>query len=194
MSDIAEEMEMLVELRGGSRSAFTYFYEKYRPFLYSNIYKWVKSHEVSQEIFHDTIVIVWNKKDEIDLDKSFKSYLYRIAQNLVWDYFKKIASDRNKIEAFKLNYATYIDHSTEQIIDYNDTKSYLNQILSKIPNKCREVYVLCKIEGMSHHEVSKLLNISMSTVNNHVVRASKIIKDHWKSDHYLFILFFSLFS
>jgi RNA polymerase sigma-70 factor (ECF subfamily) len=53
------------------------------------------------------------------------------------------------------------------------------------------VYVLCKLEGRSYQEVAKLLNISIATVNNHIVKATGIIKSNWKSDvFYLFIFFF----
>jgi RNA polymerase sigma-70 factor (ECF subfamily) len=110
------------------------------------------------------------------------------------DYFKKIAADRRRLEGFKQNYANNTDLSTENTINYNDTQTYLNQILSKIPKKCREVYVLCKIEGYSHDEASKLLNISAATVNNHIVKASKIVKEHWSSGFYIYILFFLFFQ
>lgn len=194
MVEQIDPKERLIDLRNGSKSAFTSFYEHYRPLLYASIYKWVKSHEVSQEIFHDVFVIVWNRREQIDLDKSFKAYLYKIAQNQVLDYFRKLASDRKKRELFKLNYAIHVDMSTEQTIAYNDTRSYLNEILTKIPEKCRAVYVLCKIEGRSHDEVAKLLNISVATVNNHMVKASKIIKSNWKSGVYSFTVFILLFS
>lgn len=187
-------MERLIKLQQGCKSTFTYYYEYYRPFLYACIYKWVKSHEVAQEIFHDVFVSVWNRRELIDPEKSFKAFLYKIAQNQVLDYFRKLASDKRKLETFKKYYLKDLDLSTENVIAYNDTKSYLYQILNTIPEKCREVYVLCKIEGKSHDEVSKMLNISVATVNNHIVKATRIIKSSWKSGVYEFILFFLLFS
>jgi RNA polymerase sigma-70 factor (ECF subfamily) len=194
MEESVNQRNKLKDLQKGCKSAFSFFYESHRSFLYANIYKWVRCHEISQEIFHDVFMVIWDRREQIDLDKSFKSYLFKIAQNQVMDYFKKIAADRRRLEGFKQNYANNTDLSTENTINYNDTQTYLNQILSKIPKKCREVYVLCKIEGYSHDEASKLLNISAATVNNHIVKASKIVKEHWSSGFYIYILFFLFFQ
>jgi RNA polymerase sigma-70 factor (ECF subfamily) len=189
--NIDEEKERLLELVQGNRKAFELFYGFYRPQLYGYVFKMVRSHEVSQEIFQDIFIRVWRQRKYIDLNQSFRSYLYTIAQNLVYDYFKKVASDRNKIEAFKLHYAKSSANNIAENIGFKEARDHLEEILAMIPEKCRQGYVLCKLEGRSYQEVAKLLNISIATVNNHIVKATGIIKSNWKSDvFYLFIFFF----
>lgn len=192
--NIAKEKERLLALIQGDKKAFELFYGFYRPQLYGYVFKLVRSHEVSQEIFQDIFIRLWKQREHIDPEQSVRSYLYTIAQNLVYDYYKKLASDRNKLETFKLYYATASENNIEEMLGFKEVRDHLDTILAMIPEKCRQVYVLCKLEGRSYQEVAKLLNISMATVNNHIVKASGIIKSNWKSDVLYLFLFFFIFQ
>ena len=189
-----EEKIKMVALAQGCRQAFESLYYFYRPQLYQWIYKLVRSHETSQELFQDVFVKIWNYREQLTGIESFKNYLYTITQNLVYDYYRKVAADRNKIESFKRNYVTLYCNDVEQQINFKETVAHFEDVLSLVPQKSRQVYVLCKLEGKSYKEVSKLLNISMSTVNNHIVKATNIIKNNWNSDVFGLMLFFLLFQ
>ena len=169
----------LLQLAEGNQKVFEKIYYAYRTQLFGKILRQVKSTEIAQDILQDVFVKVWQNRAQIDASKNFKSYLYTIVQSAVYDYFRKIASDQAKSEQFvilsKGVYATDIEDS----VSYKEMEQHLNEILEIIPDRCREVYVLCKLEGRSYDEVSKLLNISTATVNNHIVKATSIIKSHW---------------
>lgn len=192
--NVAEEKERLIALIQGDKKAFELFYGFYRPQLYGYVFKLVRSHEVSQEIFQDIFIRLWKQREQIDPQQSVRSYLYTIAQNLVYDYYKKVASDRNKLETFKLYYTSTSENNIEELLAFKEVRDHLDTILAIIPEKCRQVYVLCKLEGRSYQEVANMLNISISTVNNHIVKASGIIKNNWKSDVLYLFLFFFIFQ
>ncbi|MEJ5144483.1 MULTISPECIES: RNA polymerase sigma factor [unclassified Sphingobacterium] len=189
-----EERKRVKELIEGNTEAFEDLYHRYRPLIYTAIFKLIKSHELSQEIFQDVFVRIWNQRDRLDPDKSFKSYLYMIAQNLVYDHLRQLTANRKKLDTFKTYYLKTSGNDTENALDLKETQAYLDKILEQVPEKCRQVYILCKLEGRSYEDVSKLLNISIATVNSHIVKASRIIKKNWKSDYYTLILFFYIFK
>ncbi|WP_051959964.1 RNA polymerase sigma factor [Sphingobacterium sp. ML3W] len=189
-----EERIKVKELITGSKSAFESLYHYYRPLIYTAIFKMIKSHELSQEIFQDVFVRIWGQRENLDPDKSFKAYIYMIAKNLIYDHFRQISADRIKLDTFKSFYLKTSSNDIETALDLKETQAYLDQILEMVPEKCRHVYVLCKLEGRSYEEVSKMLNISIATVNNHIVKATRIIKNNWKSEIYLLFLFFHIFK
>ncbi|WP_400261157.1 RNA polymerase sigma factor [Sphingobacterium sp. SG20118] len=189
-----EERIKVNELITGSKSAFEFLYHYYRPLIYTAIFKMIKSHELSQEIFQDVFVRIWGQRENLHPDKSFKAYIYMIAKNLIYDHFRQISADRVKLDTFKSFYLKTSSNDIETALDLKETQAYLDQILEMVPEKCRHVYVLCKLEGRSYEEVSKMLNISIATVNNHIVKATRIIKNNWKSDVYLLFLFFHIFK
>lgn len=194
MNNQKEEIFVLEQLKSDCNNAFEKLYYFYRPKLSRFIFNWVKSEEVCEEILQEVFIQVWQYRFHLDLEKSFKSYIYKIAKNLIIDYFKSLSKNNIKLQEFKNHYFKQSENTIYQSIDYKETNRHLHEVLNKIPVKCREVYVLCKLEGYSYEEVSKLLNISIATVNNHIVKASKIIKSVWFSGVYVFLLFFFIFK
>lgn len=190
MYNTEEELIILKELKGGCKIAFEKIYIFYQPMLYKFVLNWVKSEEITHEILQELFTQLWVSKYNIDIQKSFKSYIYKIAKNLIIDYFKSLSHNSAKMENFKKFYFEYAANSVDQFINYKEANRQILEVLKKVPIKCREVYILCKLEGYSYEEVSKLLNISIPTINNHIVKANKIIKSNWISVICVFYYFF----
>ncbi|MDR2271087.1 MAG: sigma-70 family RNA polymerase sigma factor [Sphingobacterium sp.] len=179
---------LLLQLAKGNQKAFETLYYAYRTQIFGRILKQVRSVEFAQDIVQDVFVKVWQNRAQIDVSKNFKSYLYTIAQSTVYDYFRKIASDQAKSEQLMILSKGICANDIEEEVSYKEMEKYLNDILDIIPERCREVYVLCKLEGRSYDEVSKLLNISTATINNHIVKATSIIKSHWNWNYCCFLM------
>jgi len=184
-----EDGLLLAQLRGGSEKALGTLYKRHRERLYTSVRHLIKSHELAEEILQDVFVKVWLHREAIDLSKSFSAYLNTIARNAVYDCFRKIASDRAKVEQLALTMADHEPEAVESLIAWKEVQSHLDDILALLPEKCREVYVLCKIEGRSHEEVAKMLNLSKSTVSNHITKASRIVRANWNPEYLPFLLF-----
>jgi len=55
----------------------------------------------------------------------------------------------------------------------------LQRAIECLPTQRQQVYILCKLQGKSHEEVSNLLGISTSTINNQIVKANKSVKEYF---------------
>ncbi|KKO91972.1 hypothetical protein AAW12_07400 [Sphingobacterium sp. Ag1] len=186
--NLEDNMILLLQLAEGNQKAFETFYYNHRAQLFGRILKQVRSVEFAQDIVQDVFVKVWQNRAQIDVSKNFKSYLYSIAQRTVYDYFRKIASDEVKCEQLMILSKGKRANDIDESLSYREMEKYLNDILDFVPERCREVYVLCKLEGRSYDEVSKLLNISTATINNHIVKATGIIKSHWNWNCYFLLM------
>ena len=180
---------LLVKLRDGSEKAFDYFYQKYSLQIYRKIYKMTRVPEMSEELLQDVFVRIWDKRHLIDPDKPFKSYLYQIAQNIIYDFYRKVAREerlKNEIKAI----FEEAENFTEDGINLKDTKQILSHAIENLPPQQKLVFTLCKIEGKTYDEVSTTLGISNSTINGHIVKATKSIKNFmFKYEDVAFILF-----
>ena len=74
--------------------------------------------------------------------------------------------------------ATEIDLSTENAIQFRETKKLLDAAIEKLPPQQKLVYNLCNIEGLKQKDVANQLNISPSTVKTHLRDAVKAIKNY----------------
>ncbi len=173
----SEESELLKLLNLGNHAAFEELYHRYSARISGAIFKIIKSEELTGEILQELFVKIWDKREHIEEGKSFKSYLFRIAQNLVMDHFRKVAIDNRYREHAIRNYTQVYEYTDEQEADAQ-TKAELDKLLDCLPPKCKAVYILAKVDGCSHKEIADRLKISMPTVNNHLTKAHRLLKKH----------------
>lgn len=178
-SEELEERTKLVALRAGDQLAFDYFYRKYRVQLYANILKLTKSPDLASELLQEVFVKIWQKRELVDVTKSFRAYIYTVAHNAVYDFFRRAARQQKLQEQLLRAYETARTYNpVEEEMDYRESLQLLEEGIAQLPPKCRHVYQLCKLEGKSYDEVAHALGISTATVNNHIVKATRILKRH----------------
>ncbi|MEE1946434.1 RNA polymerase sigma-70 factor [Pedobacter sp. KR3-3] len=172
-----DEGVLLRSLRDGNELAFDQLYRLYSYQIYTNILRMVKDPDVAQELLQDVFLKVWERRSFIDPQKSFKAYLYQIARSRVFDFFRheKIA---RKVESYLSGIHTELHTDLEDQLQYKETRERYDHAVSMLPEQRQKIYILCKIEGKSYSEVSNLLRISSSTIQDHMVKANKFIRAH----------------
>jgi RNA polymerase sigma-70 factor (family 1) len=173
------EKELLLKLRNGEEQAFDKLYQIYSLRIYRKLLKMVKVDVLADELTQDVFVKVWTKRQQIDPDQSFRSYLFSIAQNLVHDTYRKISRDDLLTAQVKLISTEFYTH-TEEAIYYKQTEELIQKAIDLLPPQQKRVFQACKIEGRSYDDVARELNISNSTVNNHIVKATKTVAEYLK--------------
>jgi RNA polymerase sigma-70 factor (family 1) len=168
-------LEMLIDFKEGKEFAFDFFYQKYKIKLYSNILRLVKSPEIASDILQEVFIAAWTNREKVNTDLPLENLLYRIARNKVYDFFRKAARDRNLEESLLVNSA-FLYLNDKDADHQSDRFLLIKKEIENLPPKCKEVFKLIKLEGMSYNEVSELLGISSATVNNHIVKATTILK------------------
>lgn len=169
------EKELVLLLKDGDKSAFGQLYHNYRVRLYHNIFKMIKSDEDAEELLQELFVKIWVKRQNLDPERPFKAYLFKISENLVYDFFRKAALNR-KLENHLAIAASGDSNNIERYIYFKESNMLVNQAIENLPPRRKEIYKLCKIEGKSYEEVSRSQGISISTVNEHIVKATKAVR------------------
>jgi RNA polymerase sigma-70 factor (ECF subfamily) len=154
------------------------FKEYFKP-LTAFAYKFVKDVDEAKSIVHDVFAKVWEKREDIDLSKSVKSYLYSSVNNRSLNYVR----DHNK-------FIKNADMSDLQIAtDENDSFDFLSEeeirrkvedTLNAISPKVKEVFLLSRNDGLKYQEIADKLNISIKTVETHMSTALKELRKNLK--------------
>lgn len=168
--------------------AFDMLYNRYKTQLATNLFKLLKSWDQVEELLQELFVRVWENRERIDPEKSFKAYLYRIGGNLVNDYFRKLAKDRNLAQKIweSMSLTDYPESLRKQILEDQE----LMKTIEKLPPQRQLVFKLCKLEGKSYAEVSQLLHISEAAVNDHITKANRFILQNYNRSVSLLTLIF----
>lgn len=166
---------LLARLSKGDKLAFDQLYEKYSHPLYLNLLKLTKSEQVAEELLQDIFIRIWNKRDTLDIHTGFGNYVFKISQNLVYDFFKKAKQDKQLRTQITSVAAEEYTHIEENLLS-KENRTLLHRAIVTLPPARQQVFKLCKLEGKSYEEVAAILGISVSTVNDHIVKATRHIR------------------
>jgi len=182
MSTPIQEKELLMALHQSNQLAFEKIYHIYSPRLYGKLIKLVKSEAHAQEILQEVFLKIWEYRKSIDPEKSFRSLLFKIAENKAYDFFRKASRDKNieseLISAYTNNYT-----DIEELKGGDENLGLLEKAIESLPPQRQQVFRLCKLEGKSYREVSELLGISVSTISDHIVKGTKTIRQYFESNN-----------
>jgi len=177
---IDNEKELLVCLRAGEEVAFDQLYQRYANRIYGKLLRLTRSAEVAEELLQDVFMKVWERRESLNPALSFRSYLFRIAEHLISDYYRLAAKDRRMYD-YLLRAGMSHEHPFDEDAEsqlYQQNWERLQEAVGQLPLKCREVYTLCKIEGKSYREVASQLDMSTATISNHMTKANKLIRSY----------------
>lgn len=146
---------------------------------------------IAEELLQDVFLKVWERRAMLDEQKSFQGLIYKIAERIIYDHYRKLARDI-KMQAHLLEYMAEQYTPADEYILNKERANLLDSALSKLPNQRKIIFTLCKIEEKSYAEVAEILKISTSTVSNQLVKATKSIKSYvfFHSSEFLFLFIF----
>lgn len=188
------EKELVILLTKDSEAAFEKLYNLYSGRLFGYLFKFVKSENFAREILQNSFVKIWNSRHHIDPEQSFSAYLFRIAENLIYDFFRKAARDK-KLQKELIGISAVQYNYVEDALCSKENARLLQHVIDALPPKRRQVFQLIKIEERSYEEVSGLLNISTSTISDHIVKATKFVREKLERHHInaiIILMFFQL--
>jgi RNA polymerase sigma-70 factor (family 1) len=167
---------LITRLRQGNKDAFAEIYGLYSRKIYLRVYKLVKDKDVTDEIVQELFIKIWELHRSIDETKSFQSYLYTIAQNMVYNHFRKLASDNKLIQ----HLITGTDQVTdvETLLESKEISGLVKTAIDQLSPQRKMAFTLCKLEGKSYKEVSELMGISPATINSHITQSLQHIRNY----------------
>lgn len=169
------ETELLIRLRNDDSLAFEEIYNNFKKPMALKLIKLLRDDELAQDALQDLFTRLWYNRRSIDIELSFSAYLYRIAQNLIIDIYRKAARDK-KLRDMLLQSQPNWYQNVEELLIQKDQLVQIQSIIDKLPTHQKTTYLLYRIEGKSYKEISELLKISHSTINKHIYFANKFIK------------------
>ncbi len=186
------ESDLVARLKVGDPVAFEMLFDQYSNKLFYFVNKYLDLKEESEEIVQDVFLNLWRHKKEIRSVEAFKSYLYKIALNNIKNYFSKKQVQEKHKQLIAREYLFENDSDALEM-NYEMVISKVDNLIAKLPEKRREIFLLSRKEGLDISEISKYLGISESTVKNQITSAVAFLKDEVKKGGLSSSLFLALF-
>lgn len=171
---------MIDSLKRGDEGAYAFLFSKYYPPLFSYACRIVNDHSEAEDCVQITFLNIWNTRNRIDIKDSVKSYLYRSVYNTCISLLrkKKVLARYEESGELDLYFSRIIQspNAEMRLID-SEVRTAIINTLNLLPQRCREIFIKCKIEGSSCSDVAKDMNLSVSTVENQMYIAYKKLRE-----------------
>lgn len=185
-----DESNLVRELSGGNILAFNTLFRQYSNRLYRFAVSYLKSEEESEELVQEVFTIIWEKREDLKHELSFKSYLFTIAFNIIRKHFRTRAQFSEYIKSYG---GEELDLNTTNSIAYESLYHYVIDLVNQLPEKRRLIFIKSRFEGLSIKEIAEELQISHKTVENQLTDALKFIRAQVTKEGFTALLFFALF-
>lgn len=174
-------------LRSGNYETYEKLFVEWHAPLCSYAYSILHDLDDAKDTVQKTFYKLWDKREEIDIHTSIKSYLYRMVHNDCLNRLKqyKIRSDHKQNYSYDQSVSI---NDVEDTIAKNELEMQIELAIDSLPVRCREVFKLSRYEHMSYAEIADSLNISVNTVETHIVKALRILRESLKDYLYLIVL------
>ncbi|MCW3462946.1 RNA polymerase sigma-70 factor [Chitinophaga nivalis] len=165
--------EILKGLQVRDRGVFAIVYEHFYPVLFATAHKYVSDKVQAEEIVQDVFLHLWEKEWTLEHATALKSYLYRAVINRAINHLQ-----RNRLLR---KHHSAIQHLQEEsylctFIEEQELRERIHQAVSRLPEKCQQIFKLSRFEGLKNNEIAHQLNLSVKTVENQMTIALKQLK------------------
>ncbi len=187
------DIELIKLLKKGDMAAFDAIYNKYCHKLHQFVFMYLKQEEDAEEVVQEVFIKIWESREKVDVYLSFESFLFTIAYNSTMSLLRKRVSETKSREYLK---SLQQINSAEQVIgeiQFKELDNKVQSLLQQLTPRQKEIYLLSREDGLTHKEIAIKLNISESTVNNHLVTILKFLKSNIDSSLFINSLFIFLF-
>ena len=171
------DIELADLVRSADDRAFKEVYDRYNKLLYLFAYNKLRNKEEAKDVVQDVFAWVLNNRTRFAINSSVSSFLYKSVFNKIFDIFRHQSVIRKYIEQGD-HYIDIDSTETDYLIREKDIAQMIRQEIDAMPQKMKEVYLLRFEQYLSAKEIAEQLNISENTVNTHLKRAAKKLRDN----------------
>lgn len=174
------EKELLELASKGDQAAFSTIFMCYKDKLYTFLFRLTNSPEQTEDIIQEAFMKLWQNREQLPQIEHFSAYLFQITRNRAINAFKRLAKESSILA--EINLRPVPDASNPStVLAFKELKQLLHQALQQLPPRQQLIFRLSREQGLKHEEIAAQLNLSTSTVKNHLVQALRKIRQQFQS-------------
>lgn len=182
---LKDNNETIRMLRSGDEAAFDSVYKFYYKGLCAFASQYI-SFDESQEVVQDTMMWLWENREQLIPDMSLKSLLFMIVKNKSLNRISHVQVKNRIHQELMKKYENQFNNPDFYI--ENELMQLYSEVLKKLPEDLKEAFLMNRVEGLTHKEIADKLQVSPQTVNYRIGQALKFFRTELK-DYLPFFLF-----
>lgn len=179
--------ELFDLIKAGDQKALEFLFSIYFPRLNDFARNVVKDDVISQDIVQEVFVKVWEKRCEIE-SINLEAFLFRLVRNRCIDYIKQLKVVNNRMHEIQLSskyeelYRIDFIGNEPYVLIEQELKLKIEKTIQSLPERCREVFILSRMQGFRNKEIAEKLNINIKNVERHLSRAMQSFRENFSEE------------
>jgi RNA polymerase sigma-70 factor (ECF subfamily) len=167
------------KVKNGDIDQMGLLYERYHRQLYRFLYNMTRQKELSEDLVQNIFIKMLKYNEGFLGYGEFKTWMYRIARNTVYDHFKKVKKTPAHTDV--TDYETRIagEQLTDARIEKEQELKLLGYAMEKLSAENRELLILCRFQELKYHEIAQILNTTEGAVKVRIHRALNQLKSNY---------------
>lgn len=182
---LKDNNETIRMLRSGDEAAFDSVYRFYYKGLCAFASQYI-SFDESQEVVQDTMMWLWENREQLIPEMSLKSLLFMIVKNKSLNRISHVQVKNRIHQELMKKYESQFTNPDFYI--ENELMQLYSEVIKKLPEDLKEAFLMNRVEGLTHKEIAEKLQVSPQTVNYRIGQALKFFRTELK-DYLPFFLF-----
>jgi RNA polymerase sigma-70 factor (ECF subfamily) len=185
---------LIGQFQNGDRDAFTHLVHRHKRDIFRFILNKVKDRELASDLTQDVFVKLFKSADLYQPTGKFRSWLFRMAQNICFDYHRKhqkasilsLDSTGETEDEFAL-----VDQIEDESanpareIEFIELQKVIERALDSLSDEQRTAFVLCQYQGMSYSEIASVQKVPVGTVKSRIHQALTKVRDFLKEKDFM---------
>jgi RNA polymerase sigma-70 factor, ECF subfamily len=163
----------------GNLQAFEMLFRQYYQMLCSYSLRFVGDPDTAEEIVQDLFYTLWEKRADLQINTSVKSYLFTAVHNKCLKFLQH-QSVEQKYRNYYLKHESEIDSEPGNSALVGEMQQIIERTLDSLPERCGRIFRLNRFEGLKYYEIAEKLSISIKTVEANMGKALKLLRKNLK--------------
>lgn len=159
---------------------FSEIYIEYYPKLMRFACDIITCKEDAENLVHDAFLDLWKINDRLVDINNINAYMFRLVRNRCLDYLKHLVHEKAYEEAALAEYRAGIDSlnkmGDEELIA-GELSEIMRSTVDQLPCRCREIFLLSRVEGLRYNEIADRLGVTQNTVSVQMCIALRRLRD-----------------
>ena len=177
------DLKTRIALKNGEPDAFRQVFRLLYPRLKGYCKLFIADKEQAEDIIQESFLTLWEKRNTIDPAKSVENFIFVIVRNRCLNYLREKHLEEGKIsldnvKVAELQYLYHLDFTQKEEASLEELLiQSFQQAVNELPEKMKNVFIKCKIEGKKQQEVADELSVSLKMVEKHISKAKQHIRE-----------------
>ncbi len=166
-------MNEVLSIKNGNVKSFEQVYYSWSEKIYTFIFRQCNSEEIADEVVQQVFVRLWEKRANLSLEHSLNVQLFRMSRTIFIDELRKAARRRRYLHELQQNKDKAY---TEDAFEGKEILQLVNSAIESMPPVRKQVFLMSRVEHLSHQQIAGKLGIAPKTVENHISLALKYLR------------------